>query len=56
VSKELLERLTRTSPCGSGDPDFIGKPREAYPISIHYGEGINPTFHATLHTGPPTCL
>jgi len=49
ASKELLERLAKDFGRRFWDPDFKGKPREAYPISIHYGEGINHYFHATLH-------
>ncbi|MBI2294498.1 MAG: molybdopterin-dependent oxidoreductase [Betaproteobacteria bacterium] len=47
--KELLERLAKDFGRRFWDADFKGKPREAYPISIHYGEGINHYFHATLH-------
>ncbi|MEE8455333.1 MAG: molybdopterin-dependent oxidoreductase [Limibaculum sp.] len=47
--KELVERLAKDFGRRFWDPDFVGKPREAYPVSIHYGEGINHYFHATLH-------
>lgn len=47
--KELLERLAKDFGRRFWDPDYKGKPREAYPIAIHYGEGINHYFHATLH-------
>ncbi|MFN3974462.1 MAG: molybdopterin-dependent oxidoreductase [Dehalococcoidia bacterium] len=47
--KELLERLARDFGRRFWDPDFLDKPRDAYPIAIHYGEGINHYFHATLH-------
>jgi nitrate reductase alpha subunit len=47
--KELIERLARDIGRRFWDPDFKGKPRSYYPISIHYGEGINHYFHATLH-------
>jgi len=47
--KELVERLAQDFARRFWDPDFLGKPREAYPISIHYGEGINHYFHATEH-------
>jgi nitrate reductase alpha subunit len=47
--KDMVERLTKDIARRFWDPDFIGKPREAYPVSIHYGEGINHYFHATLH-------
>ncbi|MBI2935726.1 MAG: molybdopterin-dependent oxidoreductase [Chloroflexi bacterium] len=49
ASQEMVERLARDIARRFWDPDFMGKPREAYPISIHYGEGINHYFHATLH-------
>ncbi len=47
--KELIEQLAKDFGRRFWDPDFVGKPREAYPIAIHYGEGINHYFHATLH-------
>ena len=47
--KELLERLAKDFGRRFWDPDFKGKPRSYYPISVHYGEGINHYFHATLH-------
>ena len=47
--KDLIEQLARDFGRRFWDPDFVGKPREAYPIAIHYGEGINHYFHATLH-------
>ncbi|MBI4055361.1 MAG: molybdopterin-dependent oxidoreductase [Elusimicrobia bacterium] len=47
--RNLLEQLAKDFGRRFWDPDFAGKPREAYPISIHYGEGINHYFHATLH-------
>lgn len=47
--KNLLEELVKDIGRRFWDPIFMGKPREAYPISIHYGEGINHYFHATLH-------
>jgi len=47
--QHLLEQLTKDFGRRFWDPDFKGKPRDAYPISIHYGEGINHYFHATLH-------
>jgi nitrate reductase alpha subunit len=46
---ELVERLAKDFGRRFWDEDFKGKPREAYPIAIHYGEGINHYFHATLH-------
>jgi nitrate reductase alpha subunit len=46
---KLLEQLVKDFGRRFWDPQFKGKPREAYPISIHYGEGINHYFHATLH-------
>lgn len=49
VPKELVERLAKDFGRRFWDPDFVGKPREAYPVSIHCGEGINHYFHATLH-------
>ena len=49
ASQELVERLAKDIARRFWDPDFVGKPREAYPVSIHYGEGINHYFHATLH-------
>jgi len=45
----LIERLAEDFGRRFHDPDFVGKPREAYPIAVHYGEGINHYFHATLH-------
>ncbi|MBI1732878.1 MAG: molybdopterin-dependent oxidoreductase [Gammaproteobacteria bacterium] len=47
--KELIDQLARDFGRRFWDPDFIGKSRETYPIAIHYGEGINHYFHATLH-------
>lgn len=47
--KDLIEQLAKDFGRRFWDPDFVGKPREAYPIAIHYGEGINHYFHATLH-------
>jgi len=47
--KDLIERLAKDFGRRFWDPDFVGKPREAYPVSVHYGEGINHYFHATLH-------
>ncbi|MEZ5445937.1 MAG: molybdopterin-dependent oxidoreductase [Gammaproteobacteria bacterium] len=47
--RELIERLAEDFGRRFWDEDFKGKPREAYPIAIHYGEGINHYFHATLH-------
>ncbi len=47
--KDLLEQLAKDFGRRFWDPDMKGKPRENYPISIHYGEGINHYFHATLH-------
>ncbi|MCC7487287.1 MAG: molybdopterin-dependent oxidoreductase, partial [Burkholderiales bacterium] len=49
ASRELLDRLAKDFGRRFWDPDYKGKPREAYPIAIHYGEGINHYFHATLH-------
>lgn len=49
ASKALVERLAKDFGRRFWDPDFKGKPREAYPIAIHFGEGINHYFHATLH-------
>ncbi len=49
ASKTLLERLVEDLGRRFWDPDFLGKPREAYPVAIHYGEGINHYYHATLH-------
>ncbi|MBI4483549.1 MAG: molybdopterin-dependent oxidoreductase [Acidobacteria bacterium] len=49
ASKELIEQLAKDLGRRFWDPVLKGKPREAYPISIHYGEGINHYFHATLH-------
>ncbi|MCG3201265.1 MAG: Nitrate reductase [Gammaproteobacteria bacterium] len=49
ASKELIERLAKDFGRRFWDEDFKGKPREAYPVAIHYGEGINHYFHATLH-------
>lgn len=49
ASKELIERLVEDFGRRFWDPDFLGKPREAYPVAIHYGEGINHYYHATLH-------
>jgi len=49
ATKQLIERLAKDFGRRFWDPDFKGKPREAYPIAIHYGEGINHYFHATLH-------
>ena len=45
----LLEQLAEDFGRRFWDPDFVGKARDAYPIAIHYGEGINHYFHATLH-------
>jgi nitrate reductase alpha subunit len=47
--RDLIEQLGKDFGRRFWDPDFVGKPREAYPIAIHYGEGINHYFHATLH-------
>ncbi len=47
--KNLLELLVKDFGRRFWDPNFMGKPRNAYPIAIHYGEGINHYFHATLH-------
>ena len=47
--KDLLEQLAKDFGRRFWDPDYKGKPREAYPIAVHYGEGINHYFHATLH-------
>jgi len=47
--KELIERLAEDFGRRFWDPDFVGKPREAYPVAIHFGEGINHYYHATLH-------
>ncbi|MBI4329481.1 MAG: molybdopterin-dependent oxidoreductase, partial [Chloroflexi bacterium] len=47
--KALIERLAKDFGRRFWDPNFLGKPREVYPISVHYGEGINHYFHATLH-------
>lgn len=47
--RDLVERLARDIGRRFWDQDFIGKPREAYPVAIHFGEGINHWFHATLH-------
>ncbi len=47
--KKLLKQLAADFGRRFWDPDFLGKPREAYPIAVHYGEGINHYFHATLH-------
>ncbi len=47
--KDLIEQLAKDFGRRFWDPDFVGKPRESYPIAIHYGEGINHYFHATLH-------
>jgi nitrate reductase alpha subunit len=45
----LVERLAEDIGRRFWDPELAGKPREAYPIAIHHGEGINHYFHATLH-------
>ncbi|KAB2951344.1 MAG: molybdopterin-dependent oxidoreductase [Rhizobiaceae bacterium] len=47
--ENLLERMAENFGRRFWDPDFVGKPREAYPVAIHYGEGINHYYHATLH-------
>ncbi|MCZ7676173.1 MAG: hypothetical protein M5U35_10285 [Roseovarius sp.] len=47
--ESLLERIVEDFGRRFWDPDFIGKPREAYSVAIHYGEGINHYYHATLH-------
>lgn len=47
--ENLLERIVEDFGRRFWDPDFIGRPREAYPVAIHYGEGINHYYHATLH-------
>jgi len=47
--KALIEELVRDFGRRFWDEDFKGKPRESYPIAIHFGEGINHYFHATEH-------
>ncbi|MDP3938741.1 MAG: molybdopterin-dependent oxidoreductase, partial [Deltaproteobacteria bacterium] len=47
--KELIEKLVEDFGRRFWDPDFVGRPREAYPVAIHFGEGINHYYHATLH-------
>ncbi|MBZ0261704.1 MAG: molybdopterin-dependent oxidoreductase [Hyphomicrobiales bacterium] len=49
ASEPLLKQLVEDFGRRFWDPDFLGKPREAYPVAIHYGEGINHYYHATLH-------